>query len=155
MIDRLRSHLKSEKGFTLIELLVVIAIIAILVVIVIVAINPVERLNEANDREAQSNVRATGTLISTCITSSLGNNGPGAPACETAAEINGAANINGTVPAPVTIVDSNGAQDDVAVDVCAWQLGRPGRWYMFEYDGTGAGTTTQFNAAPVAGNCAD
>lgn len=76
MIDRLRSHLRSEKGFTLIELLVVIAIIAILVIIVLVAINPLERLRDASDRRASSNVRSAGTLVSTCITKEIELNTP-------------------------------------------------------------------------------
>ncbi len=67
MIDRLRSHLKSDKGFTLIELLVVIAIIAVLVVIVIIAINPIERLAEAADRRAASNVRSVATSVEACL----------------------------------------------------------------------------------------
>lgn len=71
MIDRLRSHLKSEKGFTLIELLVVIAIIAILVVIVLVAINPLQRIKDANTRSGGSNAQQIGTATAACITKSL------------------------------------------------------------------------------------
>ncbi len=72
MIDRLRSHLKSEKGFTLIELLVVIAIIAILVVIVLVAINPLEQIRKTNDRKWESLVTQVANGVNACITSELG-----------------------------------------------------------------------------------
>ena len=68
MIEKLKSHLSNKKGFTLIELLIVIAIIAILVLIVVVAINPAQRLRDASNRTAASNVRSAGTLISTCVT---------------------------------------------------------------------------------------
>jgi len=89
--EKLLSILKyrrDEKGFTLIELLVVIAIIAILVVIVVVAINPVERLNEARDRTAASDSRATGTLLSACMTIVLQNTPPGIFSdCDTQVEL--------------------------------------------------------------------
>jgi len=83
MIEKLRSHLKSEKGFTLIELLVVIAIIAILVVIVIVAINPIGRLQDAANRRAASNVRAAATGVAACLTQNQGDTG----LCDTSAEL--------------------------------------------------------------------
>lgn len=139
MIDRLRSHLKSEKGFTLmnkfvksnkgftlIELLVVIAIIAILVVIVVVAINPVERLREASDRRAQSNVRSAGTLISTCVTKELSLTPPGALlGCIPG----GTLGTYGNVPANVDIEVDNGGADDI----CATQEGRAGTYFTFRH----------------------
>ncbi|HSX58525.1 MAG TPA: prepilin-type N-terminal cleavage/methylation domain-containing protein [Candidatus Saccharimonadales bacterium] len=129
MIDRLRSHLKSEKGFTLIELLVVIAIIAILVVIVVVAINPVERLRESTDRAAAANVRATGTLLSACMTKVLSLSTPGTYSdCDTQAELD--TYTLGKIPttAPTVTVAST------ATDLCASAPGRV----------VGAVTTTWF-----------
>ena len=67
MIEKLRSHLRKSKGFTLVELLVVIAIIAILVLIVIVAINPAERINDARDKAAESDVRSTASAMEACL----------------------------------------------------------------------------------------
>jgi len=148
VIEKLRSHLRKAKGFTLIELLIVIAIIAILVVIVIIAINPVERLNSARDRTAASNVRATGTLIATCITQALTVVGGSVADCDAAGEIETVA--DGTVPPAVTILPD---ASPATTDVCAWQVGRTGRWFMYENDGTGGGTTTQFAAQPVAADC--
>ncbi len=108
MIDRLRSHLKSEKGFTLIELLVVIAIIAILVVIVLVAINPLERIREANTQSAASNSNQIGKAVAACITKSLETLalGPAIAACDTHGELNPdftnlAALPTGTTIAPI------------------------------------------------------
>lgn len=63
----MKKFLKKQKGFTLVELLIVIAIIAILVVIVIIAINPVQRIRDANDRRAASNVRSVATAIEGCL----------------------------------------------------------------------------------------
>lgn len=156
MIDRLRSHLKSEKGFTLIELLVVIAIIAVLVVIAVIAINPIERINEGNDRSARANVRASGTLISTCITQSLATTGVGADDCENETEVEGLG--DGNVP------EGNDGTDDgigeviiltdaaAATNVCAYQRGRVGRWFLYSH---ATGTTEQLDqpAAPVAADC--
>jgi prepilin-type N-terminal cleavage/methylation domain-containing protein len=152
VIEKLRSHLRKAKGFTLIELLIVIAIIAILVVIVIIAINPVERLNSARDRTAASNVRATGTLIATCITQALTLTAGSVADCDTETEIETVADGNvPDDPAPgVTILPD---ALPATTDVCAWQLGRTGRWYMFENDGTGGGTTTEFAAQPTATDC--
>jgi prepilin-type N-terminal cleavage/methylation domain-containing protein len=143
--EKLLARLHDKRGFTLIELLVVIAIIAILVVIVVVAINPVERLNEANDREAQSNVRSTGTLIATCITKTLEESGASAlPAdCDTAGDLATYGNVP-TVIAGGTdgaIVASAGLLGD-GVNICAWQYGRDtDNVFLFESD-TGETTNT-------------
>ena len=72
MMEKLRSHLKSEKGFTLIELLVVIAIIAILVIIVLVAINPIQRIADANRQASASSVNQIGKAVAACVTDRLG-----------------------------------------------------------------------------------
>ena len=112
MKDRLLARLHNKKGFTLIELLVVIAIIAILVVIVVVAINPVQRLNDANDRTAESNVRSTGTLIGVCITNALVANGDLAD-CENNTEV--ASLGEGNIPNGVTVNNAG------ITNVCAWQ----------------------------------
>ncbi len=131
MIDRLRSHLKSEKGFTLIELLVVIAIIAILVVIVVVAINPVERLREASDRRAAANTRSAGTLISTCITRAL--SGAGATATLTDCESINAVNAvgEGNWPATASYADDNVAGTP-PTNICAIEQGRAARFYRYQ-----------------------
>lgn len=148
MIEKLRSHLKSEKGFTLIELLVVIAIIAILVVIVIVAINPAERLREAADRRASSNVRSAGTLISTCITKQIEAGVADATVYSNAA--NGCANATtlgtyGTVPpsagATGTTITANGGN----TQVCADAQGRSGTWFWFQ---SSTGAVTSVTADP-------
>ncbi|OGY22239.1 MAG: hypothetical protein A2126_04790 [Candidatus Woykebacteria bacterium GWB1_45_5] len=153
MIEKLRSHLRKSKGFTLVELLIVIAIIAILVVIVIIAINPIERLNDASDRRAASNVRATGTLIATCITQSLATGG-NITDCDDETEIEAVGDGNvPDDPAPgVTILPD---AIPAVTDVCAWQQGRTGRWYLYENAGSGGGTTTEFAVAPVAADCGD
>jgi prepilin-type N-terminal cleavage/methylation domain-containing protein len=144
----MEKFLKKQKGFTLVELLIVIAIIAILVVIVIIAINPIERLNDARDRTAASNVRATGTLIATCVTQALTAVGGSVADCDTEGEIEAVA--DGAVAAGVTILPD---AVPATTDVCAWAQGRTGRWFLFENDGTGGGTTTQFAAQPVAADC--
>ena len=137
----------GSDAFTLIELLVVIAIIAILVVIVIVAINPVQRLNDASNRRAASNVRATGTLIDTCITLSLAQPGGSVSDCDTPANISTAG--EGNVPPNVGIL-LDAASPNTAV-VCAWELGSTGHHWFFE---SHLGTTVDFGAtAPTAADC--
>ncbi|OGY23414.1 MAG: hypothetical protein A2172_04260 [Candidatus Woykebacteria bacterium RBG_13_40_15] len=146
----MKKFLKKQKGFTLVELLIVIAIIAILVVIVIIAINPIERLNDARDRTAASNVRATGTLIATCVTQALAQPGGSIADCDDRGKIQTVA--DGQVPAAVTILLDDVAPD--TADICAWQQGRTGRWFLYENDGTGGGTTTQIDdAEPDAADC--
>ena len=140
MKEKLISKLRDQKGFTLIELLVVIAIIAILVVIVVVAINPVERLNEANDREAQSNVRSTGTLISTCITKELELSGVLPDDCDTPGDLA----TYGNVPGAVTVAASAGTTGD-GVNICSYQAGRDAsNIFLFESD---TGETTNVAAS--------
>lgn len=142
MIEKLRSHLRSEKGFTLIELLVVIAIIAILVVIVIVAINPVERLNEAADRRAAANVRASGTLLATCVTRQLAAGGT-VDDCDTEAEIEAAAGGDGNIPdgTPATTVVDPGAGNEV----CITETGRTGTtWFYRQTTGVVTSTAAAF-----------
>lgn len=126
--------MRKQRGFTLIELLVVIGIIAILVAIVMVAIDPVQRLNDARNRTAASNVRSTGTLISSCIVTALEGGSSNAfldcdnnPAGELASY--------GNVPPDVTI-NSN----DTANDTCAVQQGSIGigaNYYVYK-SSTGA-----------------
>lgn len=141
MIEKLRSHLRKSKGFTLIELLIVIAIIAILVVIVIVAINPVQRLNDARDRTAASNVRATGTLVATCVTRALSQATAGTLAdCDTNGEV--ATTGEGNIPANVHVVANVGG-----TNICAGQQGSAAHWYRYEHL---TGTT-----AEVAGTMSD
>ena len=62
------SKLSFQKGFTLIELLIVIAILGILAAVVLVAINPAQRIAEANDTKAKSNVSVVATAIESCFT---------------------------------------------------------------------------------------
>ena len=170
MIEKLRSHLRNNKGFTLIELLVVIAIIAILVAIVIVAINPVQRLADASDRTAASNVRSTGTLVTTCITQRLA-------AGDNAATVYGAANSGcalitsttllgfGTPASGVSIDTSAVAATDVCVSEQLETSGTPVHWYNFRASTSGTPTggvlsnpglvTTQTGTMPAtsAGRC--
>lgn len=151
MIDRLRSHLKSEKGFTLIELLVVIAIIAILVVIVIVAINPAERLREAADRRAAANVRSAGTSISVCITKEIENNRDpyrDTDGCDTAGTLDDYGTVPPSTGAGAVTIERNAAE----TQICAEALGRtsnpsPGWWVQFQ-SATGA-VTDQITANPT------
>ncbi len=139
MIEKLRSHLKSEKGFTLIELLVVIAIIAVLVVIVVVAINPLQRIRDGQDRAARANVRSTGTLIGTCGTRAL-SGALGNPTdlswCDDNTDV--ANNGQGNVPAGVTVVADTSTP---TTDVCAAQQGSATNYYVFRHS-TGATTET-------------
>jgi|GEM_PF-6730233 len=135
--------LKKTKGFTLIELLVVIAIIAILVVIVIIAINPVQRLADAANSRASSNVRAAGTLIQTCITAEQALPTPG-PVTGCIPGVGNRLDTYGNVPANVNVV-----VNDAANDVCARQVGATSGaaasqgWYVYR-------ATTSSAAAPIS-----
>lgn len=114
MIRKLKSHLRSKKGFTLIELLIVIAIIAVLVLIVVVAINPVQRLQDAANRTAASNVRSTGTLIEACITVELSTNPPGTVAdCNSPGELDP---TYGSVPGGTTVIGNVALTEVCAID---------------------------------------
>lgn len=124
---------KGSGGFTLIELLVVISIIAILVLLVIVAINPAQRVRDANDRAASSNVRSTGTLISACVTLSAGDIG----SCENISDVETVA--KGFWPSETDI------DIDPGVDVCAEQEGSDGVWFQYKYT---TGETKEFAADP-------
>ncbi len=146
MKDRLLAKLKDEKGFTLIELLVVIAIIAILVVIVVVAINPVQRLNDAADRTAQSNVRSAGTLIGTCITQALTVTGGSVDDCEDATEVEAIG--QGNVPNDTNIL----ANAPLATVVCSWQEGASGNFWIYS-SSSGEVADAPLPATPVAANC--
>jgi prepilin-type N-terminal cleavage/methylation domain-containing protein len=64
---------RPQLGFTLIELLVVIAIIGILAAVVLVAINPAERIKEASDSGAKSNLGQASTALESCYTAKLGH----------------------------------------------------------------------------------
>jgi len=141
----------SSRGFTLIELLIVIAIIAILVVIVIIAINPAARINDSKDRQAASNVRSAGTLLSTCathqITVSAGIYEPCGPS---PASTTPTATLNtyGTAPANVKLYQGAAAGQN---DLCAAQQGSAANYFVWRLNGTAAisgttiapGTTTQ------------
>jgi prepilin-type N-terminal cleavage/methylation domain-containing protein len=87
VIEKLRSHLKQEKGFTLVELLIVIAIIAILVIIALIAIDPIQRIHDANDRAAASDVRQVATAFEGCVA----RNNADVAVCDTQGEMNGGA----------------------------------------------------------------
>lgn len=146
MKDRLLARLKSRKGFTLIELLVVIAIIAILVVIVVVAINPVQRLNDATDREAASNARSAGTLISTCITQELVATGGDANNCILG--VGTALDTYGNMPSSVLTV----LEGDVEASgsICAWQLGSGVNYFVYS---SLEGEVRTDAVVPTATNC--
>lgn len=58
----------SSKGFTLIELLIVIAILGILAAGVLVAINPVQKINQAKDGNAKSDVGQIATALQAYFT---------------------------------------------------------------------------------------
>jgi len=58
-----------KKGFTLIELLITIAIIGILSAAVLVGINPIQKLNQANDSKAKSDVGQAATALQSYFTS--------------------------------------------------------------------------------------
>lgn len=133
MIRKLKSHLRSKKGFTLIELLIVIAIIAILVLIVVVAINPAQRLRDASNRTAASNVRSAGTLISTCVTLSNGD----LALCSTQGQVETAG--EGNWPAAVAYTNS-------ATDICATQAGGD-LFYLYRF------TTGEVEELATAGTC--
>ncbi len=147
MIEKLRSHLKSDKGFTLIELLVVIAIIAILVVIVVAAINPLERLRDASDRGAAGNIRSAGTLVSTCITQEVAENSPIADIYTTTDADDGcgnAANLGsyGTVPAGVTFT-ANAAINNI----CATAANAGGHFTPVTFNSSTGATSDPRTAA--------
>ena len=149
MKEKLLSILKNrrdDKGFTLIELLVVIAIIAILVVIVVVAINPVQRLNDAADRTAQSNVRSAGTLIGTCITQALTIPGGSVDDCEDRAEVEDIG--DGNVPNDTFILPNA----PIATVVCSWQEGAAGNFWIYSSN-TGEVADAPLDTTPVAADC--
>ena len=142
-----KNRKEFEKGFTLIELLVVIAIIAILVVIVIVAINPAERLREAADRRAAANVRASGTLVASCVTRQAGN----LDNCNTQAEVQSTAGGDGRIAATSTFSWTPAA--GATTDVCVWEQGRTtstATWYIFR---TSDNQVRTLAAAPAANTC--
>ena len=149
MKEKLLSILRNrrdKKGFTLIELLVVIAIIAILVVIVVVAINPAERLREAADRRAASNVRSSGTLLSVCVTRQDGD----LALCDDEAGIEDAAGGDGELAATVSISVVGGA---TPTEVCIWEQGRTtstATWFIYSTDN---GQVLELAAAPTATTC--
>ncbi|MEX0616792.1 MAG: prepilin-type N-terminal cleavage/methylation domain-containing protein [Candidatus Woykebacteria bacterium] len=149
MKDRLISKLRDQKGFTLIELLVVIAIIAILVVIVVVAINPAERLREAADRRAASNVRSSGTLLSTCVTRQNGN----LDNCNSQTDVEAAAGGDGQLASTVTFdfTPAVGA----TTDICVFEQGRTtsaSTWWIYRASDGQVRSLVQA-AAPAANTC--
>ena len=136
---------KFQKGFTLIELLVVIAIIAILVVIVVVAINPVQRLNDATDRTADSNVRSTGTLIGVCITEALSVTGGDLDDCDDDTKV--AALGDGNVPADVTVIVD--VVTTPTTNICAFQVKTgTNQWSLYQ-SGTGEVATITNVGSPT------
>lgn len=56
MKTTLPASIKRVQGFTLIELLVAIAVVGVLSAAVLVAINPAQKINQANDSKAKSDV---------------------------------------------------------------------------------------------------
>lgn len=130
-------YISRDRGFTLIELLVVIAIIAILVLIVIVAINPVERLNEANDRKAESNVRSYASSIGACVAGVL-TRAPSVNPFEATTcgdptgnylRTNGYAS-NMPVGVNVLVADVDG--DSINDQICLYEEGRSGGYASWE-----------------------
>jgi prepilin-type N-terminal cleavage/methylation domain-containing protein len=59
------------RGFTLIELLITIAIIGILSAAVIVGINPAQKIKQANDSKAKSDVGQAATALNSYFTTHL------------------------------------------------------------------------------------
>ena len=57
-----------QKGFTLIELLIVIAILGILAAGILVAINPVQKINQAKDANAKSDIGQIATALQAYFT---------------------------------------------------------------------------------------
>lgn len=154
MIDRLRSHLKSEKGFTLIELLVVIAIIAILVVIVLVALNPLQRIQDANNRSAASRVRQAAIGVETCLTRELQTVDAATAAANCAVEADLVTNGDlKSVPAD-TEIEENGTA------VCVWNstpVGNSNVWAYKTEEGGGteaAGETFDTGVNTPPADCA-
>ena len=141
------AKLAKSRGFTLVELLVVIAIIAVLVLILIIAIDPVQRLHDANDRNAASNVRSTASAVEACLiyvsdtgaqnTAALCDDSiataPGFPWLKDAGS---AANINAA---------AGGA-------ICIWDTGGTGHEWSYIAVESGAATST-FEDTSAGGNC--
>ena len=132
---------KSQKGFTLIELLVVIAIIAILVVIVVVAINPAERLREADDRRAASNVRASGTLLSVCVT----RNDGALDACDTKDKIEASTGGDGDLAQSIEL-----GVIGTVTELCVFEEGRADTWYIYSTD---SGASEVASSVPSTTSC--
>ncbi len=145
MKEKLLARLHDKRGFTLIELLVVIAIIAILVVIVVVAINPVQRLNDATDRTADSNVRSTGTLIGVCITEALSVTGGDLDDCDDETKVQNLG--DGNKPNDVTIVAD--LVTTPTTNICAFQVkSGTNQWSLYQ-SGTGEVATLTNVGAPT------
>lgn len=58
---------RRRNGFTLVELLVVVAIVGVLLGVVVLALNPAERLNEAAEAKARSDVQQIAAAMEICI----------------------------------------------------------------------------------------
>lgn len=71
-----------KKGFTLVELLVVLVVIGVIVGLILP--NTLRAIEEANERECTSNLRAINTAIQLCFTTDRD-----ATNCDTIAELNG------------------------------------------------------------------
>lgn len=132
--------LNSTKGFTLIELLVVIAIIGILAAVVLIAINPAERIREARDSGAKSDVTAVSNAVESCYTQLAQNN---YAQCNTSAQLTGGSWMK-TFPDNVTIAPGTGTtvnnvviykQLEASSHVCDNGTGTPK--YMVYHSATG------------------
>ena len=140
-----------NKGFTLIELLVVIAIIAVLLSIIVVAIDPVQRIREAQDQAAASNVQLTGSVVGACVTDFLVQSP--LPDYEDCA-LPGTIIAYGKIPSTVRLEPGDAP---VTNDVCTAEqgsLGIVGHYYAYSYStGTVRRETGDLAAIPIVDWC--
>ncbi len=98
-----------KKGFTLVELLVVLVVIGVIVGLILP--NTLRAIEEANERECASSIRAQNTSIQLCFTTTRD-----ATICDTIGELANYLDTAPTCPFGVAYTFGNGAVTGAAVN---------------------------------------